>query len=123
MTTVTMAYAPMGDISQTVSVVVSQAIELIRSVVASSQEQISTVVTTITKPSRTQIVVVESDAMDRDLTIFHTIWGYRSAWIVIGTGLGFLAAVADPGPVTGALVPLGLVLWWLRYRELERSGG
>jgi hypothetical protein len=32
--------------------------------------------------------------------------------IVIGLVVGYL----NPGPVTGAVLPIGLVLWWLLYR-------
>ena len=83
MTTITMSFSPVGNISQTVAIIVSQTVDLIRTVIGNSQQEMSTVITTITKPSRTKIVVVESKAMDRELTIFQAIWEESSSWFVV----------------------------------------
>jgi hypothetical protein len=38
--------------------------------------------------------------------------------VVIGLTIGYLI----PGPATGVILPIGLVLWWLLYKLADRFG-
>jgi hypothetical protein len=106
---------------QTFIILVSEVTEFFRTAIETTQQQMSFVVTTIAKTSGARIVAVRSEKTRHKPTVAHAIWRYRSAAIVGLVGIGSVAPMIHADPITGLILPIALWLWWLRYKELERS--
>jgi uncharacterized membrane protein len=45
-----------------------------------------------------------------------------SAAVVLLALIGFILAMVALGKITGIILPLAFVAWWLLYREIKRRG-
>jgi hypothetical protein len=61
---------------------------------------------------------VESESHDKEMR--RWLWtfavGVIGAIIVLGLVIGYL----EPGPITGLILPIGVLLWWLLYKLAVR---
>jgi hypothetical protein len=49
----------------------------------------------------------------------HEDWlGWFCVLIILIVVAGFVIGLMYPGPITGLILPIGLLLWWLLYQYL-----
>ena len=51
----------------------------------------------------------------------HVILEVISAIVALLTIIGLVVGIAFPGKITGALLPLALILWFILYRVIEQK--
>ena len=61
-------------------------------------------------------------ALESGIVVMPRIIKLASAAVVLLALVGFILAMVAPGKITGIILPLALVAWWLLYREIKKRG-
>jgi hypothetical protein len=64
-----------------------------------------------------QFLAIAPEHGQRDL-LWTIAIGCAATIIIVGLIIGYLI----PGPITGAILPIGLAIWWLLYKLADRVG-
>jgi hypothetical protein len=61
-------------------------------------------------------------ALESGIVVMPRVIELASAAVVLLALVGFILAMVAPGKITGIILPLALVAWWLLYREIKKRG-